>query len=840
MIAWYPFNGNISNNGDENFDLESSTPNLNYSLGKIGNSITFNGNYLKAKKSPFKNTTTYSICGWVYLDNIEDTQTIICSRNGIGFGLSIFVIGSKLRFDASVDGNPSQWTTNYIFEAKKWTHFVVENDNGKLCYYINGEKQQQTKTITPTTEYIGNYMSIGASSGNETWIGNGNFLKGMINDLRIYDNILSQSEIQDIYHTLITKYTFDTPTENPMISTAGTENISYLLNGEVNQCSTIGQIAYNKNYFVDNNYFTVSFDLTIKDVISNDSNSGYISLQEHTAINGAEKWNTIMNTDYEINKKSNRFGNFLGDKEVLLSTNGTYHFVRTYKLKNTSIYSSVVYVQVRCDYLNGGTMFVSNFKVNLGKKEILSDGTEGILYDESGHGYNCQLIGNSSTLYPLLYSTESKIGEGCYQSVTKVENEDSFYRAFEGLTQFYVVPEISISFWLYVPETDNNTEDNSILGCSADYSNYGIWIRRNGTALHVTIYNVALENPIILTRGKWQYIVVTAQKQGGIKVYLDGVLYSSKNNISGVNWENAFLIIGDIRKNRVLSFDGKIDDLRIYATILDDNFIKKLFREREKIDKMNNFYCNQITENVGFKIPEEYQLVEYLENTGNNYIDTGIFLNDTKSIEIGLEFNIDDIQNPDGAFFFGEKTDSTGHYSGIGWGNSDFAYRYGDTPYRLNITPKSNLNYKIKFKKNEEKINGILKQNLSAQNIETELTNSIFLFGVNYNGNISNNFQGKVYYFKVFEENKLINYFVPCYKIENKEIGMYDILSNSFISSLGDSNFILGEEKNTINTDLDIKFLGNGMIVLDNIQEGKEIKILKNNNSLETNCFYEY
>ena len=485
-------------------------------------------------------------------------------------------------------------------------------------------------------------------------------------------------------------------------------------------------------------------------------------------------------------------------------------------------------------------MFVSNFKVNLGKKEILSDGTEGILYDESGHGYNCQLIGNSSTLYPLLYSTESKIGEGCYQSVTKVENEDSFYRAFEGLTQFYVVPEISISFWLYVPETDNNTEDNSILGCSADYSNYGIWIRRNGTALHVTIYNVALENPIILTRGKWQYIVVTAQKQGEIKVYLDGVLYSSKNNISGVNWKNAFLIIGDIRKNRVLSFDGKIDDLRIYATILDDNFIKKLFREREKIDKMNNFYCNQITENVGFKIPEEYQLVEYLENTENNYIDTGIFLNDTKSIEIGLEFNIDDIQNPDGAFFFGEKTDSTGHYSGIGWGNSDFVYRYGDTPYRLNITPKSNLNYKIKFKKNEEKINGILKQNLIAQNIETELTNSIFLFGVNYNGNISNNFQGKIYYFKVFEENKLINYFVPCYKIENKEIGMYDILSNSFISSLGDSNFILGEEKNTINTDLDIKFLGNGMIVLDNIQEGKEIKILKNNNSLETNCFYEY
>lgn len=303
LVAWYPLNGTLENNGNSDFDLTSSN-NLNYDVGKIGKAINFNGNYLRANASPFKNTTKYSICGWIYLDTITNvTHTIICSRIGMGFGLSLFIMSNKMRIDASIDNTSLQWTTDYVFEAKKWTHFAVTNNNGNISYYINGELQQ-TKKITSTVQRIGDYITIGASSESNTIIGNSNYFKGRINDLRIYDNVLSEFEIQEVYRTLILKYSFDTPVIDPKVSTIRTTDISSLLDGGTNKCAIIGSITYNKEYFIENNYVTISFDLDIKDIKPIEGNRGILTIQSRTVINGTEKWGTFINTTNELYGRS--------------------------------------------------------------------------------------------------------------------------------------------------------------------------------------------------------------------------------------------------------------------------------------------------------------------------------------------------------------------------------------------------------------------------------------------------------------------------------------------------------------------------------------------------------
>lgn len=559
---------------------------MSYVLGKLGKSAVVSSNSLQANSSPFKNTTTYSVCGWIYLDSLGVTHTIICSRTNIGYGLSILIVTSnKLRIDASIDTTSLQWTTDYSFKAGEWTHFAVVNDDGKLSYYINGEFKQ-TKTVTSTTQHIGNYMTIGASSESNTVLGNNNYFKGKMNDLRIYDHALSQSEIQEIYRSLILKYSFDTPIEDPKISTAKTVNIDSYLDGGINRCPTIGTIIYSKDYVVDNEYITLSFDLTIEDLKAVEGQMGKMQLQESTVISGENKWSTLINTG---------IGSTNGTSEIDLTKNGTYHIVKSYQWTDTSRYSSNWAVQLRLDYILGGTATISNFKAVLGKKEILSDGTGGILYDESGFGHNATVMGSSNFLPTIYYSTDAKIGEGCYQSKTITDGGENTYGVVRTSKIFDEVPEISISFWLYVPEIDNNTGDNTILGCSPDAENYGIWIRRNGVSLVSTLYHTSLP-PTTLQRDKWHYIVVTAQKQGDLKVYLDGELNQSKNNIVGVDWESAYLTIGDLRYNRGLKLDGKIDDLKIYATVLDEIYIKKMYQERVKVDNNGNMSCGELIE----------------------------------------------------------------------------------------------------------------------------------------------------------------------------------------------------------------------------------------------------
>lgn len=90
----------------------------------------------------------------------------------------------------------------------EWTHysFVIDRELREVRAYINGVKQSNTIDISAINGslHTTSPMSFGGAYGWRT--------DGAMDDLRVYDRVLSATEIQELYgneNGLVAHYTFD-------------------------------------------------------------------------------------------------------------------------------------------------------------------------------------------------------------------------------------------------------------------------------------------------------------------------------------------------------------------------------------------------------------------------------------------------------------------------------------------------------------------------------------------------------------------------------------------------------------------------------------------------------
>lgn len=595
LVAWYPLNGNLENKGAFG-DMLSNKGAIVNDFGKIGKCYDTTNNCLYTYNFPIMSgDSSYSI----WAKSTKENKMLSGMPYTIGMTNNKYVDFAFLN-DRKVawnigDGGSNTFNTVYgnaltFYETPidgNWHHYVVTNNksSGKATLFVDGNKVGYAYYREPTSTglVIGEYLNASTAY----------LFKGLLNDFRAYDHILSKAEIKEIYKTPILKYSFDYPVIDPNISIQTNTDFSSILTGGENKAKKIGIIKYDNTYIVDNNYFTISYDMTIQDLTFEDGNIGLLKVLSYNRLaDGTVSYSNFISSS-DKNGKGFLIGASDGSGEINLTQNGTYHIVRCYQLTNTASMINDWDINARVDYITGGTLKIENLRVVLGTKEILYDGTSNIFYDETGLGNNGILVG-ADTFLPTSYSTESKYGEGCYVSKTKTDLAENTYGIIK-IPNFYEVPELSICFWVYVPLTDNNTDSNTFIGCSTSASNYGLWIRRVSTRLTATVYGKELTTSGI-QRAQWNYIVVTAQKTGNIKLYINGEMKTSGTIESGIDWADATLTIGDLRENRGLGFDGKLDDLIIYSTIISDDEIKKQYLNSTKIDNNGNLYCKEIIE----------------------------------------------------------------------------------------------------------------------------------------------------------------------------------------------------------------------------------------------------
>ena len=201
LRVWLPLDGTLDNQGLDDVVVTNNGATIDNS-GKIGKCYNFDGSndYISFPYSFPSEDWSYSI--WFYTTS-TNTQTLGCCRNGVGFGFSIFLISNKVRIDGIIGNDNQQWKTIYTYPTDTWTNLIVTSKNGLIKYYINGE-YQTSKNITVNNTKLGNVFTIGASQTNGNNLGN--YFKGKINDVRIYDHALSPFEVKQISQGLILHY----------------------------------------------------------------------------------------------------------------------------------------------------------------------------------------------------------------------------------------------------------------------------------------------------------------------------------------------------------------------------------------------------------------------------------------------------------------------------------------------------------------------------------------------------------------------------------------------------------------------------------------------------------
>lgn len=209
-------------------------------------------------------------------------------------------------------------------------------------------------------------------------------------------------------------------------------------------------------------------------------------------------------------------------------------------------------------------------------------------------------------------------------------------------------------------------------------------------------------------------------------------------------------------------------------------------------------------------LADDYVRVEYIENTSNAYIDTGVIPN-SRYYDVEIKFL--NSGNKTSSCLFGARNSYTALFYSF-WPNADRLNEVratnGSNGRWANYDQSIDTNNKVSiFKLNENTVSLTVDGVENTWNITNSnygATKKLFLFNCNNNNSIvsSWNFIGRVYYFKIYYNGVLVRDFIPVYKKSTKQYGLWDRVEGKFYTSPNGVKFIGGHQ---IIYDAEIEYL---------------------------------
>jgi len=216
LVGWWPLN-NDANDASGNND-NGSISNAITTQGQDGRSnsaYSFNGTSSRivlsnnSTNNAAKPALPLSVSLWVKLASISGAQTLFsndqlqCSGTNIYSGAKVMVTSGVINFligNGGACGGPSRASVNtssaVISTANQWYNIIVTADASlNMNVYVNGSQVSAPKDGTGTATsmaYTTTPSRFGADSADGTW------LNGSLDDIRIYNRVLTGAEISTI------------------------------------------------------------------------------------------------------------------------------------------------------------------------------------------------------------------------------------------------------------------------------------------------------------------------------------------------------------------------------------------------------------------------------------------------------------------------------------------------------------------------------------------------------------------------------------------------------------------------------------------------------------------
>lgn len=589
LIAHYPLNGNTDDYSAYGNNATNSGATIDNN-GKIGKCYSFTQtgadgiNITQTNFTELQNN--YSMGLWV---NPSGTHyhyngTFISSGNWNTSSWAFGVSQDNTQIDVLGRGY-NKWV-NYTLPLNTWTHLLCTVSNGISKLYANGIYIGQANvTGALASDATNTYI------GRETYAGGYFSFNGKINDVRIYDSILSLKEIKEIAKAKILHYNFNdyqeptTNLDNPiqMLNPMGHGlTYSYLgLDNGWQKYSISGAKPVGDNY-----PYTFNVNCT-KNLLSGNKQSMRFKMK----CNCLEKYGQAL---------SGAVVNIVWDSGTttyLPSTPNISNIVYDYLVENLSHHE--VNPQTQAFYLfsygiegvsfNPATDFIWLKDHQIEDKDHSTNYTPttrtGQVHDSSGYDNHVDLTIATTPQYTSL----SKLGTGGYYWLdTTKKIEKTINRPSE---------KITMNCW-FKGSTQGGSGYNipmSINGGEYEMSITPSGELRGGFYLSGTRYVYNWGSGLL--GGNWH--MLTTQYDGAyIRGFIDGVEVGNTNIVGNLTTNSGILRIG--------SYDGSTtygninayeDDIRIYATALTLNDIKELYQVGQSIHNNGSLETNQFIEN---------------------------------------------------------------------------------------------------------------------------------------------------------------------------------------------------------------------------------------------------
>ncbi len=202
LVAFYPFNGDTndeSGNGN-NGSIVGGVYLANDRFGNAAKAMYFNGTdgYIQVPNSTSLQSpvTSLSISAWIYIDSwpglaaagiVHKTNTTNYGQYGLNYQ-AWETPGIHMASSSAAGVAPA------VLDFKKWYHIILTYNSGTIKIYLNGTLLSTASSSANLTVDT-NPLTIGLDSpgGNE-------FLKGLLDDVRIYNRELNEPEVKTLYH----------------------------------------------------------------------------------------------------------------------------------------------------------------------------------------------------------------------------------------------------------------------------------------------------------------------------------------------------------------------------------------------------------------------------------------------------------------------------------------------------------------------------------------------------------------------------------------------------------------------------------------------------------------
>lgn len=216
LVVWLPLNGNLNNQGTGSNFAFAGTP--AYKNGKMGKCLDLtNSTYLDGTCPDLNGKTAFSICCWIYgIYNSNNSEW----ANAISFGTSLngttstdFRFGRHNLNDSSGYAASVYNNNSYTIMAANqagsvpfgvWNHICFTTDGSTWRFYVNGAQNS--------------YNTGKGGSLTGRIIFRPEAYDGGMNDLRIYDHVLSPKEVKEISKGLTVHYPLSAGGQNNLLT----------------------------------------------------------------------------------------------------------------------------------------------------------------------------------------------------------------------------------------------------------------------------------------------------------------------------------------------------------------------------------------------------------------------------------------------------------------------------------------------------------------------------------------------------------------------------------------------------------------------------------------------